>query len=305
MTTIWYENIEDILLNMADPNTWAAISEVPGVSSPKINAGVSVYNVEAEWWLGIAWWSTDVKWTAWVWSISWSSGNINLPDWTQISISSGSASVSSNTYIYVDTQTWTVSSTNSAIDAVWENKIMICAAFPNSWKNVTFKAFWCADQNSLATWADIAAWTIVASNIASNTITASQIASWTITANEIAGNTITASEIASWAITASKIDVNQLSAISANLGTITAWDISWTTLTAWSTSGWAVKIYPYSSSRGRIDFYYNGSVVGYIRWANASGVWNVLFLSWDYVYSSWRMYCGGKLRIPVWVNLYW
>ena len=101
-------------------------------------------------------------------------------------------------------------------------------------KNVTFKAFGCADQSSLTTWADIAARTIVASNIAS----------WEITANEIASNTITANEIKSWAVTASKIDVSQLSAISANLWTITAWDITGTTITAGSTSELPSKLNP-------------------------------------------------------------
>ena len=305
MKTIWYESIEDVLLSITDPNTWWAISSVPWVSAPKINWATSVYNVEAGWWEWIAWWSTDAKWTAWVWSISWSSWNINLPDWTQVAISSGSTTVSAPTYIYVDTTTWTVSSTTHSYEAVGENKIMICAAFPNSWKNVTFKAFGCADQNSLTKWSDIANGTIVANNIASWTITADQIASWTITANEIASNTITASEIASWAITtakisswavtAGKIDVSELSAIVAKLGDVYVWDKD-----SWS----AIRIYPYSSSIGRIDFYYNWSVIGYIRWQSVSWLWGVVYINWNYIYFSWTTYCGSKLRIPVWTDLY-
>lgn len=302
MKTIWYDNIEDVLLSITDPNTWWAISSVPWVSSPKINWGTSIYNIP-EWWSGIAWWSTNAKWTAWVWSISWTSGNINLPDWNQISISSGSASVSAPTYIYVDMEDWTVYSTTHSYEAVWENKIMICAAFPNSWKNVTFKAFGCADQSSLTTWADIATWTIVASNIASWTITANQIASWTITANEIAGNTITASEIASWAVTASKIDVSQLSAITANLWDVHVWTTSW--------SGSWIRIYPYDSSTWRIDFYYNWSQIWYMRWQYNSNVWwwtvtldwTAIVLAWD-VYNFNNVFFGWKLRIPVWTNLY-
>lgn len=180
---------------------------------------------------------------------------------------------------------------------------MICAAFPNSWKNVTFKAFGCADQSSLTTWADIATWTIVASNIASNTITANQIASWTITANEIAGNTITASEIKSWAVTASKIDVNQLSAISANLWSITAWDITGTTITAGSTSGTAIKLNP---NNNRIEFYYWWSLVWYMAWWSVDGNWWIL-INADFAGMTGRdtfdLY-NGKLRIPVWTNLY-
>ena len=112
--------------------------EIPWVNTFKINAETSIYNEQGWWdWLGIAGWDTTVQRTPAVWSISWSSWDINLPDWTVITVSSGSANVSSPTYIYCDTTDWTVYSTTTAIDAVWENKIMICAAFPNSWKYVT------------------------------------------------------------------------------------------------------------------------------------------------------------------------
>ena len=288
--------------------------EIPWVNTFKINAETSIYNEQWGWeWLGIAWWSTDVRWTAWVWTISWSSWNIDLPDWTQIQVSSWSANVSAPTYIYVDTSDWTVWYTTHSYEAVWENKIMICSAFPNSWKNVTFQSFWNADQNSLTTGSSIANWTITANNIASNTITANNIASWTITANEIAGNTITASEIASWAITsskidsgavtASKIDVDYLSAIAANLWTITAWDISWTTITAWSTSSAWIKLYP-SWSTGYLDFYYNWSRVARLQWQYVSWVGNTMWISWSNIALNGDVYCLSKLKIPVWTDLY-
>ena len=288
--------------------------EIPWVNTFKINAETSIYNEQWWWeWLGIAWWSTDVRWTAWVWTISWSSWNIDLPDWTQIQVSSWSANVTAPTYIYVDTSDWTVWYTTHSYEAVWENKIMICSAFPNSWKNVTFQSFWNADQNSLTTGSSIANWTITANNIASNTITANNIASWTITANEIAGNTITASEIASWAITsskieawavtASKIDVSYLSAIAANLWTITAWDISWTTITAWSTSSAWIKLYP-SWSTGYLDFYYNWSRVARLQWQYVSWVGNTMWISWSNIALNGNVYCLSKLKIPVWTDLY-
>ena len=304
-----YDYIEEISTldagrNLASDTTNWYTQDLPWVNTFLINVANQWTNIpEWEWWLWIAGWDTDVSWSAWVWSISWSSGNINLPDGTQISISSGSASVSAPTYIYVDMEDGTVYSTTTATSAVWENKIMICAAFPNSWKHVTFKAFWCADQNSLTTGSDIAAWTIVASNIASGTITANQIASWTITANEIAGNTITASEIASWAVTASKINVSSLSTITANLWDVHVWTTSW----SWS---W-IRIYPYSSDTWRIDFYYNGSLIWYMRWQYNSNVWwwtvtldwTAIALAWD-VYNFNNVFFGWKLRIPVWTNLY-
>ena len=305
MTTIGYNDIENVLLSLTDPNTWGAMTEVPWVSSPKINATTSIYNEQGWGWDWIAWWSTDIKWTPAVWSISWSSWSISLPDWSSISVSSWSQSISSSTYLYVDTTTWIVYSTTHSYEAVWENKIMICAAFPNSWKNVSFKAFWCADQSSLTTGSSIASWTIVANNIASWTITANEIASGTITANEIAGNTITASEIASWAVTASKINVNTLSAITGNMWDLYVWDID-----NWN---W-IKIYPVSSSQGRVQFYYNGSSVGYIDWQYSSwvGSW-VVMLNWSYIVLDWETYMlnrdimdlsQGKLRIPVGSDLY-
>lgn len=306
MTTIGYDSIENILLSISDPNTWAAMTEVPWVSSPKINAWTSIYNEQG--WDWIAWWSTDVKWTPHTWSISWSSWSISLPDWSSISISSWSATINSSTYIYCDTTTWTVYTTTHSYDAVWENKIMICAAFPNSWKDVSFKAFWCADQSSLTYWSNIASWTIVANNIASWTITANEIASGTITANEIAGNTITASEIASWAITsskieawavtASKIDVSTLSAITAEL-----WDVY-----VGTNSDSEIRIYT-SWSQWRIYFYYQWDTVWYMIWDYISWVWDTVALTWGSG-GSWnialngKVWCLNRLRIPVGDNLY-
>jgi len=318
MTTIGYNDIENVLLSLTDPNTWWAISNVPWVSSPKINAWTSIYN-ESWWdWLGIAGWDTTVQRTPAVWSISWSSWDINLPDWTVITVSSGSANVSSPTYIYCDTTDWTVYSTTNAINAVWENKIMICAAFPNSWKYVTYKAFGSAYQNQISnanniangsiSWTLIAANTITANNIASWTITADQIASSTITANEIAGNTITASEIASWAITsskieswavtASKIDVSTLSAITANL-----WDVY-----VWTSGDSEIRIYT-SGSQWRIYFSYEWSTVWYMIWDYISWVWDTVAITWGSS-GSWnialngKVWCLNRLRIPVWDNLY-
>ena len=268
--------------------------EIPWVNTYKINAETSIYNEQGWWgWDWIAWWSTDVKWTPAVWSISWSSGSISLPDWTSISVSSWSKSISSSTYLYVDTTTWTVYSTTHSYEAVWENKIMICAAFPNSWKLVSFKAFWCADQSSLTTGSSIASWTIVANNIAS----------WTITANEIASGTITANEIASNTITASEMNVSKLSAISANLWNITAWTITGTTITAGSTSWSAIVLNP---DYNRIDIYYWWDVVWQIYWwSNDWYEWIVL--NADSVIMTGRDIMdlnNAKLRIPVWDNLY-
>lgn len=277
MKTIWYDSIEDVLLNISDPNTWGAISEVPWVSSPKINAGVSVYNVEAEWGSWIAWWSTNVSWSAsdrdtvtrWSWSIY-------LPDWTALSVSSWSTgNMSATTYIYYDMELGSVATTTSASSSVGENKILICVARPvsSSSKKAEFQAFGTDAQSTF------------------------------ITADNIAANTITGNEIQANSISANELSVSQLSAISANLWTITAWDISGTTITAWSTSSWWVKLYPYSSSAWRIEFYYSGDMVWYLQWLSA-GVWGAVVMDWDYFYLDTDILCAGKLRIPVWTDLY-
>jgi len=296
MTTIGYNDIENVLLSLTDPNTWGAMTEVPWVSSPKINAWTSVYNIE--WWgTGIAGWSTNVNWSASDYNtVAWWSGSIYLPDWTALTVSSwNTGNMSGTTYIYYDREDNNVKTTTSASTSVWENKILLCVASPTtSWKDAEFQAFWTDKQSTF----------ITADNIAANTITG----------NEIAANTITASEIQSYSITASKLDVDYLSAISADLGNITAWDITGTTITAGSTSSNWIKLYPYSSSQWRIAFYYNWSQIWYLQWQYSSwvGSW-VVMLNWNYIVLDWDAYMlgrdtldlsSGKLRIPVWSDLY-
>lgn len=287
MKTIWYEDITDVLLSIADPNTWWAISSVPWVSSPKINWATSIYNVEAEWWSGIAWWSTNVNWYASDYNtVARWSGDIYLPDWTSLTISSGNTgNMSAVTYIYYDRDLWTVQTTTSASSSVWENKILLCVASPTtSGKDAEFQAFGTNKQSTF----------ITADNIAANTITG----------NEIQANSIDTGELAAWAVTAGKIDVSQLSAISANLGSITAWDITGTTITAGSTSWAAIKLYPYSSSTGRLEYYYGGSSVGYIAGWSVNGWWAIAVNASIFWMASGTMVAGGKLRIPVWTDLY-
>ena len=303
MTTIWYDNIEDILLNITDPNTWWAISEVPWVSAPKINAGVSVYNVEWWSWTWIAWWSTNVSWSSSDYdTVDWSGWNIYLPDWTALTVNSwNTGNMSSTTYIYYDRDTSSVSTTTSASASVGENKILLCVASPTtSWKKAEFQAFGTDDQSTF----------IYASNIASNTITANEIASNTITAAEIQSWAITTSKIDAWAVTAGKIDVTQLSDIDPDLWTITAGTLKWVTVIAGNVDSWAwMKLYPYSSSQWRLEFYYNWNVVWSMRWANLSNAWDCVYIVWWtswswYIALAWNVMCLEKLRIPVWTDLY-
>lgn len=297
MKTIWYEDITDVLLSIADPNTGGAISEVPGVSSPKINAGVSVYNVE-EWWTGIAWWSTNVSWSA---SdndtVAWSSWSIYLPDWTALAVSSwNTGNMSWTTYIYYDRETNTVTSSTSASASVGENKILLCVASPVSWsgKKAEFQAFWTNDQSTF----------IYASNIAANTITGNEIAANSIKAAQIDSWAITTAKIDAWAVTAGKIDVSQLSDIDPDLWTITAGTLKWTTIIAWSETWAAIKLYPYNSSTGRLEYYYRGNSVGYIAGWSVNGWWAIAVNASIFWMVSGTMVAGGKLRIPVWIDLY-
>ena len=297
MKSIWFEDIVDVMLNISDPNTWAAVSEVPWVSAPKINAGVSVYNVE-EWWTGIAWWSTNVSWSA---SdndtVAWSSGSIYLPDWTALAVSSwNTGNMSWTTYIYYDRETNTVTSSTSASASVGENKILLCVASPVSWsgKKAEFQAFWTNDQSTF----------IYASNIAANTITGNEIAANSIKAAQIDSWAITTAKIDAWAVTASKITVWQLSDIDQDLWTITAGTLKWTTIIAWSETWAAIKLYPYSSTTGRLEYYYGGNSVGYIAGWSVNGWWAIAVNASIFWMASGTMVAGGKLRIPVWTNLY-
>ena len=295
-----YEYIEEIstldaLRNLASDTTNWYSQELPWVNTFLINAEAQAYNFP-EGWEWIAGWSTNVSWSSSAYnSISWSSWKIYLPDWTEISISSWSASLSATTYIYVDQQDWSVYYTTSAADSVGENKILLCVASPtSSWKSAAYQAFWTGDQSTF----------ITASNIAANTITGNEIQANSITSTEIHSWAITSSKIDAWAVTASKIDVSQLSAISANLWSITAWDITWVTITAGSTSGAAIKLYPSSSSTGRLEYYYGGNSVGYIVGWTVNWLWAIRVDASMFWMSSWTMVAWGKLKIPVWTDLY-
>lgn len=288
MTTIGYDSIENILLSISDPNTWGAMTQVPWVSSPKINAWTSVYNEQWGWGTGIAWWSTNVSWSSSDYNkVAWSSWDINLPDWTTLAVTSwDTGNMSSTTYIYYDREDSTVKTTTTSADSVWEDKILICVANPTaSWKDAEFQAFGTNAQSTF----------IYADNIAANTITG----------NEIAANTINAG----------RLDVDELSAIAADLWRITAWDIKGTTITAWSTNSAAIKLYPSTSSQWMLEFYYWGNVVWYIYWDNVSAAWGnlVRIHSWNTILLDWDVYVlyrnvldlsAWKLRIPVWTNLY-
>lgn len=286
MTTIWYQDITEVLLSITDPNTGWAVSEVPWVSSPKINAGTSVYNIQAEWWEWIAGWSTNVSWSSSAYdSVSWSSWYIYMPDWTSLAVSSWTASsMGAVTYIYYDMSNNTMNTTTSASSSVGENKLLLCVAKPTvSWKEAEYQAFGTGYQSTF----------ITADNIAANTIT------W----NEIAANTITANEIATGTITADKMNVSTLSAITANM-----WDVHVGVTTSWDANKSWIRIFP-DTNNWKVDFYYDLNKVWEIMWADVTWLWNAIYVIWGtgngYIALGWNTVCTYKLKIPVWTDLYW
>lgn len=299
----------DALHNLASDTTNWYSQELPWVNTFLINWANQITNIpEWEWWSWIAWWSTNVSWSA---SdndtVAWSSWNIYLPDWTALAVSSwNTGNMSWTTYIYYDRENNAVATTTSASASVGENKILLCVASPVSWswKKAEFQAFGTNDQSTF----------IYASNIAANTITGNEIAANSIKAAQIDSDAITTSKINAWAVTASKITVTQLSDIDSDLWSITAGTITWTTIIAWSTSSSWIKLYPYSSSQWRLDFYYNGNVIWYMYWDYSSAAWwSLVRLNWNAILLDWDVYIlyrdtfdmsQGMLRIPVWNNLY-
>ena len=289
-TVVDYDYISEVstqeaLHNLTSDITTGYDTEVPWVNTFKINAEVSTYNFPEWWWDWIAWWSTNVTWSSSAYdSISWSSWYIYLPDWTSLSVTSWSTTLSAVTYIYYDQDSSTVIATTTPQDAVWDGKILLCVAWPtSSWKKASYQAFWTNAQSTL----------ITADNIVANTITG----------NEIQSNTIDTWNLKAWAVTASKMSVSELSAISADLWSITAWTITGTTITAGSTSSTAVRLNP---NNNRLEFYYNWSMVWYIVGWSADW-YSAIILDANYVWMLGRdtmnLY-NAKLRIPVWNNLY-
>ena len=284
MQVINYDNLIDIPISeVQDNQTGGKVTPwVFWVDNEMINGSTSIYNLP-EWGGGsIAGWTTDVtRWNPTNKKITWSAWYIYLPDWSALPVTAWNVdNMTTVTYIYYNMADWTVSTTTTPQDAVWTDKLLLCVAKPVSATNkkAEFQAFGTDAQSQF------------------------------ITADVIAANTITANEIASNTITASEMNVSQLSAISANLWTVTAWTVEWCTLRAfygsWSSLDevqmWTDWTLP------KIQFKDNNTVVWFIAWQNvwwfnALAIWNV---NW-YIWLVWNTICSGKLKIPVWTNLYW
>lgn len=181
MDVIGYQNIKEIELNLATP-TWDN-SSIPWVSSPKIDAKVSINNLPESWWsTDIVWWSTWIVWSATDYNtIAWASWDIKLWDWTTYAIDAWNTwNMTTITYIYADiaTPSSTLLTTTTPQTAVWLWKLMVAVCKPVS--DTAGKAI---VQPFGTVWTDIF---ITADNIAANTITTNELA-----ANSIDGMTIT------------------------------------------------------------------------------------------------------------------
>jgi len=245
-------------------------NNIPWFWEAPLDATESVINIPEGW----GWWgSTDLVW----WSMSlvfsatdsdtvaWGWWSIYLADWTTYTVSSWNTwNMSWVTYIYYD---WTtiLKTTTSPQTSVGADKILICVAKDQSWWDAQFQAFW-----TLGNWVFI-------------------------TADNIAANTITANEIASNTITANQMNVSQLSAITADIGTITSWTITGATLQ--TASSWQRVVI---NSDNEITFY-DSSGNSATLYGNAWAIYTNGLVVFG---SSSAVWFSGKMKIPVWTNLY-
>ena len=196
-----FNNIESTpLIETYDNDT--GVSNVPGITSPSIDAETSVINIPEQDiptpTPDLVWWTTDVVFSATDSdTVERTSGDIKLADWTSYAVDSGNTgNITAINYIYYD-WTSTLAKTITPQTAVWTGKIMICVAKNStSPADAQFQAFWTLWQSVFITADNIAANTITANEIAANTITATQmksdyIYSWTIDADNITSGTIT------------------------------------------------------------------------------------------------------------------
>lgn len=264
MSVIWYDSIQDVLIGLSDPNTWWKTYEVPWISTTKIDGATSISNINISWSDGIAWWSTDIGWSASDYNtVAWTSGWIYLPDWTAISVSSGNTgNMSTTTYIYYDASTASVQTTTTPQNSVWEWKILLCVAWPTqSWKDAQYQAFWTNAQSTFITADNIAANTIAANELVWNTISWRTIEWCTLRAYYWSGASL--DEIKIWTDgTQPKIQIKDNNTI---VGVI-----NW-----WSISTW------------------DNTVNAIVMWGATSYVWLV-----------GNVVCTNKFKLPVGSNLY-
>lgn len=188
---------------------------------------------------------SEIKFTATNYNtISWNSGDIRLAGGTTYSITGDTETLTSDHIIYLDPETSETAlqiSTNFA-DGIGAGKIPLAYA---SKQSVTTKN---ADIIPVAFGRKIQLDGSV--HITDRSVIADQLAANTITANEIAANTITASEISANTITANEMNVSQLSAISADIGSITAGSLDAITITGSTITGTLIRT---STSGDRVE----------------------------------------------------
>lgn len=275
---------------------FASLNKVNWVNEPRIQWNIWLRGVDADWGWDPSSRSTNIIWEAYDSDtvIRWA-GTVYLADWTTTSIRAwNTTNMTAVTYIYYDGTT-SLQTTTTPQNSVWDGKILMCVAAPTSWWDAQFQAF-----GTLGNWVFI-------------------------TADNIAANTITANEMAANSVTATEINVSNLSAISASMGTLTSGTITWWTIqtdtswngeilarygTSWTSTYKEIKMHT-ESNIPTLEFTYNNSAVWEIKgssftidWSTTSALSLVTPSTSDYVYTNWTMYMAGKMRIPVWTNLY-
>jgi len=190
----------------------------PWQTKEKLKIGRETTDIIWLWWASLT--STLTFTSTSNTNVSWSNGQVFTTDNSTYTITSWSTGVmSSVTYIYLDTilSKTTLQTTTLASNSVWNNKFLICVAWPVVWatKKAEFQAFGSKDQSTF----------ITADNIAANTITG----------NEIVWNTITTNEIQAWAITTNELNFIPLqSNWAANDINTYSTTINWNKITTWT-----------------------------------------------------------------------
>ena len=177
--TVKFDNLAPFIIDLWEPNYNYWINQQP----------LTVQNVNKSVTKDRTTWSTDVSFSAEDNNIvDWTNWNIYLADWTTFTVSNWNTwDMIAVTYIFLNKKTSTLEITTNANNSVWQNKLLICVAWPvdDTNKKAVFQAFWSWSQSTF----------ITADNIAANTITANEVAANTLTSNEIKTSTITITDL--------------------------------------------------------------------------------------------------------------
>lgn len=254
---------------------------------------------------GIRWWVNNLSWSSTAYNnLTWSSGTLTLSNGSSYNITGASTTLTTVTYVYLDSaiSVTSLQVTTVANNSVWPTRILVCVAnLTVSGKDAQFQVFWGAGNSVL----------ITADNIAANSITGNEVQ-----ANSIKANNIDVTDLFAQTITAS--------------GTITGGTLVGAIIKTATTGGrtevlpWGmIRIYNSSNilrteiiNEQIVLYDATGANAWYLYWFSANqmglnwslsigGTMNALNSTiWANETVSGTLFANGKLKIPVWSNLY-